>query len=104
MTDLKVLAEQLGLDMADFIELTQLFVDTTQKDIDRMEKSLQDNDAPLTQEVVHAIKGAAGNLGFTAIYTMTLVAEKKAAAGNLASLRSLPTALKRELEALRHAL
>lgn len=104
MTDLKTLAGQIGLDMADFIELTQLFVDTTQKDISLLEKALQDEDAHTVREAAHAIKGAAGNLGFTAMHTIAMLAEKKAAAGDLASLRALPTALKRELDAIRHAL
>lgn len=104
MTDFQTLADELGLDLADFMELTQLFVETTLADIERLQSALEARDAGAVTEVAHAIKGASGNLGFRAIYTLTQVAEKKAREGNLDVLGSLGKRLTQELESIRNAL
>ncbi|TYT76221.1 Hpt domain-containing protein [Desulfobotulus mexicanus] len=104
MTDFKKLAEELGLEIADFIELTELFIQTTTDDIARLEKALENQDANSVKDIAHNIKGASGNLGFKAIYVLTTVGEKKAAEGKLSVLASLPAALKKEVTILQSAL
>ncbi|TWI72462.1 Hpt domain-containing protein [Desulfobotulus alkaliphilus] len=104
MTDFKQLAGDLGLETADFLELTALFIQTTMRDIEGLEKALEDQNAEAVKDIAHTIKGAAGNLGFKAIYILATVGEKNASEGKLRVLASLPAALKKEVTTLQKAL
>ncbi len=57
-------ASRLGIDKEDFLELVALFITTTQSDMDRIRRGMNDNDPSEAAAAAHSIKGAAGNLGF----------------------------------------
>ena len=66
--DLKALADNLGFEVDEFVELAELFVETAREEIEALKVAL---DAENTEEVAktaHSLKGAAGNLGFDKIY------------------------------------
>lgn len=81
--NLEQLASDLGLDMEDFIELTDLFVETTGADLTKLETAVASGNVTGTVEVSHSIKGASGNLGFREIHELAKVVESNARRGVL---------------------
>jgi HPt (histidine-containing phosphotransfer) domain-containing protein len=67
MTDFSVLAERLGLDQEEFIELVELFLDTSGSDLEKLESAIKKNDADTIAKAAHSLKGASGSLGLTDI-------------------------------------
>ncbi|MGE4518843.1 MAG: Hpt domain-containing protein [Desulfobacteraceae bacterium] len=76
---LKKYAENLGLEEEDFRELTLLFIETTQKDLEKLDQSVKNNDFNMAREASHSIKGASGNLGFMDIWEAATKCEKASA-------------------------
>jgi len=62
--DFEGLASRLGIDKEDFLELTELFITTTQSDIDKIRRGVDGNRPSDAAAAAHSIKGAAGNMGF----------------------------------------
>ena len=69
--DLKAIGEDLGLEEEEFLEIVELFLETAEMDIDRLKQALSDSDIQALNEAAHSLKGSAGNLGFTEIYTLS---------------------------------
>lgn len=93
--DFKDLASNLGVDEDDFIALADLFIATTRADMDKIKKSVLDNNPADAAAASHSIKGAAGNLGFKDIFTLAREMEMQAKEGILdgfaANIRDLET-------------
>jgi HPt (histidine-containing phosphotransfer) domain-containing protein len=66
--DINECAESLGLEKEEFIELLILFVETAHADMDKLETALLETDGNQAAAAAHSIKGAAANLGLTALY------------------------------------
>jgi HPt (histidine-containing phosphotransfer) domain-containing protein len=81
--DYSYLASQLGFDEDEFMELVELFVETSLSDLDRIRKGLADQDLSEVAAGSHSIKGAAGNLGFEALSALALEVEMAAKQGNM---------------------
>ncbi len=81
--DFKDLASKLGLDEEDFQELVELFVTTSLADIDKIKAGVLSNNAQDAAGAAHSIKGAAGNLGFNDIYSLSMDMEMQAKNGSL---------------------
>jgi len=62
--DFDVLASRLGIDREDFIELAELFVTTTQGDMDKIRQAMAIENPSDAAAAAHSIKGAAANMGF----------------------------------------
>jgi CheY-like chemotaxis protein len=57
-------ANSLGLEKDEFIELVEVFLETTESDLNRMKSAISSGNAREVEEAAHSIKGAAGSLGF----------------------------------------
>ncbi|NVM20944.1 MAG: Hpt domain-containing protein [Desulfobacterales bacterium] len=79
----KKLVENLGLNDDEFLEVMEIFIRTTASDLDRLQSAIVVGDTRQTAEAAHAIKGAAGNLGFNEIYEMAKALEEKARENSL---------------------
>ena len=66
--DFMELAEKLGLEENEFLELVELLVEQSTSDLSRLESAIDQPDVKEVVEAAHSIKGAAGNLGFMEIY------------------------------------
>ncbi len=66
--DLTQLAENLGFELDEFIEVAELFVETSLEDLAMLRRAIAGGDADQVSKAAHSIKGAAGNLGFMDIY------------------------------------
>ena len=66
--NVKELAENLGLEEDEFLELVELFVGTSASNLTDLAKALEAGDPEEVVKASHSLKGAAGNLGFQEIY------------------------------------
>lgn len=72
------LAENIGLEEEEFVELVELFVDTSTSALEALQSAIDKGNAQQALEAAHYIKGAAVNLGFTSIYELSKAIEEKA--------------------------
>lgn len=80
------LADRIDLDLTDYLELVELFVETSLTDILKIEVAVQNNDPETAARAIHSIKGAAGNLGFMEIHDAAQKLETDARARPLAEI------------------
>lgn len=97
--DYKDLASQLGVDEEDFMELVELFVDTSLNDIEKIKAGLAQNSAEDAAAAAHSIKGAAGNLGFNDIYELAQDMETQAKQGSLDNFETFITDIEAKVKA-----
>jgi HPt (histidine-containing phosphotransfer) domain-containing protein len=81
--DIKELAERLGLDETEYLELLGLFVTTGHSDLKKLQAAVQATDSEGAVQAAHSIKGAAGNLGLMDFYTRAKQVEDDARNGIL---------------------
>jgi HPt (histidine-containing phosphotransfer) domain-containing protein len=77
------LAENISLEEDEFLELVELFVETSASDLERLQSAIDDRHTQEAVEAAHSLKGAAGNLGFTEIYDLSRTMEEKARQSSL---------------------
>lgn len=78
----KEMAETLGLEEEEYLELVELFIDTGTAEFERLKSALSTSDFDQMTLGAHTLKGAAGNLGLSDIQTIASHIEKLAAARN----------------------
>ena len=61
------LAGEIGFEKEDYLELIELFINTTTSDIDKLKTAINNGDFNAAENAAHSIKGAASNLGLTEI-------------------------------------
>lgn len=68
--NLKELAENLGLEEDEYLELVELFIETGKVDVARLRSAIKEGDTDEAANALHSLKGAAGNLGLMEIYDL----------------------------------
>jgi len=96
--NLHELSETLGLDEADVMDLVDLFLDTCEDDIVKVEKGIELGDHQMVADAAHSIKGASGNMRFDAIYTLAKHIEDNARAHELGQTPERLAGIRKELE------
>lgn len=96
--NVKELAEKIGLDEDEFLELLELFIETCISDLERLNEALVKNDPKETAEVAHSIKGASGNMGFGKIYELSKHIEMNARNNMLENVRESVELIHSELQ------
>jgi histidine phosphotransfer protein HptB len=76
--DFMKLADRLGLELEEFIELVDLFITTGSSDLEKLINAAEQEDFSGVIQFAHTIKGASGNLGFEEIYEIAAEMEHKA--------------------------
>ena len=61
------LAGEIGFDKEDYLELIELFINTTTSDIDKLKAAKNNGDFNAAEKAAHSIKGAASSLGLIEI-------------------------------------
>ena len=102
--DFSIPAERLGLDVDEFIELVELFLETGADDLSGLESAAADNDIQAVVERSHSIKGASGNLGLNDIFETAKDIEARARSNSLESIDSSISDIKQYLENIKNAL
>ncbi len=81
--NIKELAEELGLEEEEYLELIELFLDRSMSDLNELNTAVETKDAEKAASVAHSIKGAAGNLGLMELYEEAKKIEAQAREGSL---------------------
>ncbi|HOC38518.1 MAG TPA: Hpt domain-containing protein [Thermodesulfobacteriota bacterium] len=97
-------AAALGLGEDEFVELTELFLDTCITDLQSLECSLVNQDIGRAMRAAHSMKGASGNLGFEELWNIARAIELTAKQGRLAGIESRIAEFRKELNVLRKEL
>jgi HPt (histidine-containing phosphotransfer) domain-containing protein len=91
-------AENLGLEKKEFVELLILFVETAHGDLDKLQTALSEMDGGQAMAAAHSIKGAAANLGLTALAETAKEVEHLARMEELAKIPAHINGLRGEIE------
>jgi histidine phosphotransfer protein HptB len=98
--DIKALADNLGLDEDEYLELVDLLVDTGMVDLSNMESAVKLGDSDAAARAAHSIKGASGNLGIMDIYELAKAVEAELRNNNLAAIEGELKEIREKLETL----
>ena len=96
--NLENLAQELGLEKDEFLEVADLYIEACASDIHKLQTAIADKNARLAAEAAHSIKGASGNLGFTKAQATAEKIEVQARQGRLSGIAATAEALKKELD------
>lgn len=77
------MADNLGLEEGECIELLELFVETTASNLDRLQNGLAAGDSSQVSEAAHTIKGSSANLGLMEIAEAAKGIEERARQNSL---------------------
>jgi HPt (histidine-containing phosphotransfer) domain-containing protein len=101
MTYFIKMAENLGIKESEFVELLELFVDTSGADISELESALEANDPVSTAKTAHSLKGASASLGLGEISELARQVEKNAKEDSTAGATESIRKIKEKLEELK---
>jgi len=102
--DFKGLADRLGLEEDEFIELAELFVETGSSDLVQLQSAVEKEDVQEVVKKSHSIKGASGNLGFIEIFGVAKDVEANARDNILDGAAGAVVAIKEKIEQLAQAI
>jgi HPt (histidine-containing phosphotransfer) domain-containing protein len=86
--DLKLFAEKLGLEEAEYVELLHLFIEASRSDLERLRSALSEGNPAAAREAVHSLKGAALNMGLNEFYETAEKIMRRIRAGEFAGLEA----------------
>jgi HPt (histidine-containing phosphotransfer) domain-containing protein len=98
--NLRQLAEDLGLEEDEFMELAELFIETGLSDLDNLRYAALEGNATVAASAAHSLKGAASNLGFMEIHDAAKKIEKNLRNNRLEGAPESAQALKMKLHLL----
>ncbi len=98
--NIKELAEDLGLEEYEYMELIELFIDRGRLDLDELQAAVGTGDSDKAAMAAHSIKGAAGNLGLMEFYEEARKMEGDAKDGSLDGAAESARVLRKELEGI----
>lgn len=94
------LAENLGLEVDEYRELIELFIDTGSADFQTIQEALAGGNSDQVMRSAHTIKGAAGNLGLMDVSETAKNIEDRASKNQLDSIGSAVEILKTQFDAI----
>ena len=95
--EFKDLAARLGIELEDFIELAQLYVQTCRADLEKIRQGVLLGVPADAAASAHSIKGAAANLGFKDMAELAQKMELQAKAGSLENFGEYVQDLEKQL-------
>ena len=98
--NIKELAENLGLEEDEYLEIIELFIDTGMADIEKLRTAIEEGNAEEAAQAAHSLKGATGNLGLMEIYDVARKSEEEARNNSLDGLAESVQTLKGQLDSL----
>ena len=97
----KELAENLGLEEDEYLEIIELFIETVISDLDKLRTAIEEGDAGKAADAAHSMKGAAGNLGLEEIQEAARRTEEEARNEALSDITESFQDLKNNFDQLR---
>ena len=98
--DINKLAENLGLEEDEYLELIDLFIETGKVDVEKLQSAIKEGNPDEAANALHSLKGAAGNLGLMDIYDLAKNNEATARNNSLDGLNESVQKLKDNLNSL----
>lgn len=95
---LKELAENLEMGVDEFLELIELFLETSASDLNQWQSGIDEGDGKKVMIAAHSIKGAAINLGLVEIYEVAKKTEMEAYENNLNGATVAARAIREKIE------
>lgn len=96
----KDMADNLGLEIDEYRELIELFIDTGAVDFQKIQEALAGQNADQIMRSAHTIKGAAGNLGLMDVSATAKTIEDSASKNELDQLPEAVQLLKSQFESI----
>jgi HPt (histidine-containing phosphotransfer) domain-containing protein len=98
--ELEKLAEKLGLDVEDIMELFELYLETAASDLADLKEALEAKNSQLVHAKAHSIKGASGNLSLDDMYNLAKEIDDRARENSLEGLEEMVQALEKKFNCL----
>jgi HPt (histidine-containing phosphotransfer) domain-containing protein len=98
--NLRKLADNLGLEVDEYKELIELFIDTGSDDFLKIQQAMVNSDADQVMRSAHTIKGAAGNLGLLDVSEVARTIEEGAINNRLETLSTAVNTLKTQFDSI----
>ena len=95
---LEELAENLEMEVDEFLEIMELFLKTSAFDLNQLESGIEEGDGQRVIIAAHSIKGAAVNLGLLEIYEAARKTEMEARENNLNGATVAARAIKEKID------
>lgn len=83
------LAGNIGLEREEFIEVFELYKETTNSDLAGLKRAINTGDAEEAHQRAHSIKGASGNLGLNEVYELATEIDNRARRGMLEGIEKV---------------
>ncbi len=96
--NLKALAQKVDLDEKDYLEMIDLFIETSHVHLLKLEMAIKRGDVKKMVESAHSIKGSAASLGLTVAYEVAKELETEARAHDLPRVVNTYQSLKTEMK------
>ena len=101
--DLKAVGERLGLEEDEFLEIVEIFIDTADEDIRKLEAANITKNCEAVSEAAHSLKGSAGNLGFMELSEISGKVESGARNNSIEGLSESLVAMNEKLDEIKMA-
>ncbi len=98
------MASAIGFDKSDFIELAEMLLETSRNDLEKFVAALNEGELKKAAMSAHSIKGAAANLGFTAMATAAATLETSSKSNDISPIASHITLIEDEMKKINDAL
>ena len=98
--DISVIAEDLGLDEKDYLELLDLFLATSRDDLEKLAAAIAAGDCSQGTFAAHSLKGAAGNIGLVEFSNTARYIEDVTRRGSFDGVVEASRVLRNDLERL----
>jgi HPt (histidine-containing phosphotransfer) domain-containing protein len=102
--NIEELAENLGLDEEEFVEILELYVETTSTDLEELKAAIAAKDAESAHKKSHSIKGSSGNMGLTELFEKAKAIDDRARVNSLDGLENMVLEFTAAFEKLKAAL
>ena len=99
----KELGESIGLDEDEYIEMIELFVESGEEDLQKLEIAIKEANAEKAHEASHSIKGSSGSLMLDAIYEIAKSMDDILRTGEFENVEEMLNNLRSEYETLKMA-
>jgi HPt (histidine-containing phosphotransfer) domain-containing protein len=94
----KELAENIGLEEEEYLELIELFIETGISDLDKLQSAIEEGNPEKAANAAHSIKGASSNLGLMELYEVARKIEKQTRNDRLEGIAQSAQELKGKLD------
>ncbi|MGD8541620.1 MAG: Hpt domain-containing protein [Desulfobacteraceae bacterium] len=98
--DISLIAEDLGLDEKDYLELLDLFLSTSRDDLETLAAAIAAGDCAQGTFAAHSLKGAAGNIGLAEFSDTARYIEEVTRRGSFDGVAEAAQVLRNSLEHL----